>query len=403
MSFFDYLRQRGQAPIQSAAKMPLVTGPLIVKGVMLVAIIGLVVAAAISTHKKGPGTLQVARAGAGGWNAIQTESPEALQDALNQARAAQAEQQRQQQQAQNGLLPGGQLTNPGSESAANLMAQAQALQAMQHRQEADNWASFGPDAGTSQASMPTAMPTQTDPYSAALAEVMRSMPHVAPAQVEQPPATKPDPAAKEQDQPGDPIQAVGKRYLIPQGTWLEGILVNRLDGEFPGPTEVRITNDVWSYDRKHVLIPSGTELIGYAHAVNHADQERLAVDFTGLLFPDWSGISLPKFAGLDQEGASALHDKVDRHLVSKVGTVLAVGLLGGLSESQSGTLLNGNGAQRLEGNVGQEAGLEGQMLLGTAMNRPNGITIREGTRIRVFVEANLHVPAYDAHRMDPDL
>src|SRR5258706_9365518 len=51
--------------------------------------------------------------------------------------------------------------------------------------------------------------------------------------------------------------ADGKYHLIFEGTALETVLLNRLDGQFTGLVECLVTNDIYSHDRQHLLIPSG--------------------------------------------------------------------------------------------------------------------------------------------------
>ncbi len=48
--------------------------------------------------------------------------------------------------------------------------------------------------------------------------------------------------------------AEGKNYVLFEGTVLETVLLNRLDGQFIGPVECLVTNDLYSHDRQHVLI-----------------------------------------------------------------------------------------------------------------------------------------------------
>jgi len=47
-----------------------------------------------------------------------------------------------------------------------------------------------------------------------------------------------------------------------EGTILESVLINRLDGQFSGPIECLLTNDIYSHDRQHLLIPAGSKVLG---------------------------------------------------------------------------------------------------------------------------------------------
>jgi len=77
-----------------------------------------------------------------------------------------------------------------------------------------------------------------------------------------------------------PAAAAGKTYTLFEGTILESVLLNRLDGQFVGPVECLLTNDVFSHDRQHLLIAAGSKILGEAKKVDAFGQTRLAVVFS---------------------------------------------------------------------------------------------------------------------------
>lgn len=56
--------------------------------------------------------------------------------------------------------------------------------------------------------------------------------------------------------------AIGQPYVLFEGTVIETALMNRIDGDAPGPVNVLVTNPVYSHDLQHVLIPDGTVVLG---------------------------------------------------------------------------------------------------------------------------------------------
>jgi type IV secretion system protein TrbI len=203
-------------------------------------------------------------------------------------------------------------------------------------------------------------------------------------------------------QPGQFNQADGKDYVMFEGTIIECVLVNRLDGEFSGPVEAETTTDVLSHDGKHILVPAGTKALGEAKQVTDRDQRGLAVVFHRLLMPDGYSVSLDRFTGLGQQGSTAIQDKVNHHYAELFGASIAIGLLAGLEmSSYSGSVLSTQGAYR-EG-LAEEGGMEGQSILGRFLNRLPQVVIREGTRLKIFVAEDLRVPAYENHRMPGDI
>src|SRR6266446_5993418 len=96
--------------------------------------------------------------------------------------------------------------------------------------------------------------------------------------------------------------AAGQTYILFEGTVLESVLINRLDGQFSGPIDCLLTNEIYSHDRQHLLIPSGTKILGETKPVEAFGQTRLAVAFHRLIMPDGYSVSLDQFKGLNQIG-----------------------------------------------------------------------------------------------------
>ena len=117
---------------------------------------------------------------------------------------------------------------------------------------------------------------------------------------------------------------------IYEGSFLEAVLVTQLSGDFPGPVLANVSVPFYSADRQRVLIPRGARVVGSVEAVSGADQERLAVAFHRIIWPDGRTVSL-EFNGLNQIGESALKDAVNRHYFSMFAAAGAVGILSGLT------------------------------------------------------------------------
>ena len=111
-----------------------------------------------------------------------------------------------------------------------------------------------------------------------------------------------------------------------EGSFIEAVLVNQLNGDFPGPVLASVAVPFYSVDRQRIVIPRGARLIGSASPVAGQDQERLAVGFHRLIFPDGRWVSLA-FRGLNQIGEGALKDQVNRHYFSMFASVGAVGII----------------------------------------------------------------------------
>ena len=78
--------------------------------------------------------------------------------------------------------------------------------------------------------------------------------------------------------PGEP------RYTLFEGTIIETVLTNRLDGTFSGPVNCLVSVPVYAAD--HLVIPAGARVLGEARAVNTFGQSRLAVTFHRVILPN---------------------------------------------------------------------------------------------------------------------
>ena len=197
--------------------------------------------------------------------------------------------------------------------------------------------------------------------------------------------------------------AQGKNYVIFEGTILETVLLNRLSGDFTGPVECLITNDIYSHDRQHVLIPSGTKVLGEAKRVEAFGQTRLAVAFHRLIMPDGYSVSLDQFKGMNQIGDTGLRDQVNNHYLKIFGASLAVGAIGGIAEAGSGGLLTQSGTQSIQQGIGESLGQTSQRILDKFLNILPTVTIREGHRVKIYLSGDLAVPDYANHKMPSDL
>ena len=174
-----------------------------------------------------------------------------------------------------------------------------------------------------------------------------------------------------------------------EGSFIEATLVNQLNGDFPGPVVAAVSAPVYSADRQRIVIPRGARVIGSASAVGGPDQERLAVGFHRLIFPDGRWLSLA-FAGLNQAGEGALKDQVNRHYVSMFASVGAVGVLSGLTLIGADPFAGGR--QGFQAGVGQGLAQSATQILSRFLNRLPTITIRAGHRLRIWITSDVLVP-----------
>lgn len=195
--------------------------------------------------------------------------------------------------------------------------------------------------------------------------------------------------------------ATGPPYVIYEGTTLDTVLMNRLDGDAPGPVKVLVSNPVYSHDRQHVLIPSGTVVLGEARKIGASgfgQQRRLAVVFHRMIMPDGYSVDLDQFHGLDQIGEEGLKDKVNNHYLQIFGTSIALGVISGAGEiEEGGGTISTSGSQAFASGSSASVSQSASTILDRFMNIPPTITIREGHRVKVYFTQDMLLPAYEHH------
>jgi type IV secretion system protein TrbI len=149
--------------------------------------------------------------------------------------------------------------------------------------------------------------------------------------------------------------------------------------------------------------PAGSKILGEAKKVDTFGQVRLAVTFHRLIMPDGFSVNLDQFKGLDQAGATALKDKVNNHYVKIFGASLALGVLGGVAQIGTGSALTSSGTQRIQEGFGVGMASAGEDVLDRFLNILPTVTIREGTRVKVYLSNDLLLPEYSAHNMPSNL
>jgi len=187
---------------------------------------------------------------------------------------------------------------------------------------------------------------------------------------------------------------------LPEGTVIEAVLANRLDGDAVGPVDCMITSDVYQPGARVLLIPEGARVLGEANAVSSFGQARLAVSFHRIIVPGLRTYSIPldkPMPALGQAGDVGLHDKVNSHYASIFGSSLAIGAIGGLAQIGNG--YSGFGydpSVEMRNGITQSMAQSSSRILDRFLNRMPTITIREGTRVKIILTDDLQLPTYDS-------
>jgi len=194
----------------------------------------------------------------------------------------------------------------------------------------------------------------------------------------------------------------GRLYRIFEGTVLEGVVTNHIDGGFSGPIMVSLTTDLYSHDHQELLLPQGTRLLGDVQSVGNAQQRKMFVTFHRAICPDGFSLEFSKYIGLDQIGATGLATKVDHGYLQAFAAAAAIGGLGGLAQIGNGGSVLDPSVQIRNG-ISEQSAVEGEQVLNHFLNRLPIITLKEGSRARVYIGTDLLIPSYAEHHVDPTL
>src|SRR5204863_4556040 len=105
-------------------------------------------------------------------------------------------------------------------------------------------------------------------------------------------ATAPSTTGRHTPASTDPISPSAPTQKLLEGTIIDTVLTNRLDGDTASPVNCLVTNPVYSHSGQQVLIPAGSRVLGETKPVRSVGESRLAVAFHRLVFPDGRTVSL---------------------------------------------------------------------------------------------------------------
>ena len=194
----------------------------------------------------------------------------------------------------------------------------------------------------------------------------------------------------------------GQLYRVFEGTVFEGVVTNHIDGALSGPIIVMLTTDYYSHDHQQLLLPQGTRLLGDVKSVGGSQQRKLMVVFNRAVCPDGFSVSLNNFTGLDPIGTTGLATHVDNHYLSSFAAAAVIGGIGGLAQVGNSASVLTPGAE-IRGGISEQSAQESEQILNRFLSRLPTITVKEGSRARVYINRDISIPSYVEHRVDPAL
>lgn len=190
--------------------------------------------------------------------------------------------------------------------------------------------------------------------------------------------------------------------LVPEGTLIPGILETAIVSDLPGQIRAITSQDVYSFDGRRVLIPTGTRLIGEYQSGAVRGQKRVFVVWTRLIRDDGVSVRLNSI-GTDSLGRSGLTGLVDNKWRERFGSAILLSVVGA-----GASYLTGYGSDQAFGrnNTDAQRGEElaretiaktfsdmANQALGENLRIQPTISVRQGERIFIFVRQDLDFSA----------
>ena len=189
--------------------------------------------------------------------------------------------------------------------------------------------------------------------------------------------------------------------LVPEGTLIPGILETAIVSDLPGQIRAIVSDDVYSFDGRRILIPTGTRLIGEYQSEVVRGQKRIFVVWTRMLRDDGVSVRLDSI-GADSLGRSGLTGRVDNKFRERYGAAILLSIVGGASsyltgygsQSASGDSDDAENAEEIARNTIAETFSDmANQALGDSLRIPPTISVSQGERIFVFVRQDLDFSA----------
>lgn len=189
--------------------------------------------------------------------------------------------------------------------------------------------------------------------------------------------------------------------MIPEGTMIPGILETAINSDLPGQIRAIVSKDVYSFDGRRILIPTGSRLIGEYQSDITRGQKRIFVVWTRLLRNDGVSVRLNSI-GADSLGRSGVTGHVDNKFRERFSSAILLSIVGA-----GASYLTGYGSDTAFGDSSDSERAEelaretiartfsdmANQVLGENLRIPPTISVTQGERIFVYVRQDLDFSA----------
>lgn len=178
--------------------------------------------------------------------------------------------------------------------------------------------------------------------------------------------------------------------LLTRGTFIRCVLETRIVSDFPGYTSCVVSEPVYSFNGRRLLLPKGSKVLGTYK--KQPVGNRMIVIWDRIITPTGIDVNMSS-PGIDQLGGSGDPGYLDSHWPSRIGSALLISMLSDAFSYEAAehgpkttTVTSGVAVENpFQSNTAQTLQNLSQQAVQASANRPATVTINQGTLVDVYV------------------
>ena len=182
--------------------------------------------------------------------------------------------------------------------------------------------------------------------------------------------------------------------LMLRGTYIRCVLETRIISDIPGYTSCIVTEPVYSFNGRKLLLPKGSKVLGSYQGMPTG--KRIAVIWDRIVTPTGIDVNMSS-PGVDNLGGAGQSGYYNAHWGSRIGSALLISMLSDAFKYEAAehgpsqtTITNGVVQQTpFESNTAQTVQSLANQAVQSAANRPATVTVNQGTVVNVYVSKDV--------------
>lgn len=178
--------------------------------------------------------------------------------------------------------------------------------------------------------------------------------------------------------------------LMQRGTYIRCVLETHIISDIPGYTSCLVTEPVYSFNGRKLLLPKGSKVLGTYDM--QPNVRRVAVIWDRIITPTGIDVNMAS-PGIDNLGGAGVPGHYDAHWASRISSALLISMLSDAFKYEAAihgprttTISNGFVTQEpFESNTAQSVQNLSNQAVQASANRAATVTINQGTVIYVYV------------------